>query len=125
MRTPYLGLGLGASSLIEENRFSNTENMAEYLTVSGEPDSIRKNRETLTAEEQMEEFMFLGLRMTKGVSENRFFQLYGADMDEIYGAVISRFVELGLLERTNGRVRLSREGVSVSNAVMSECLLSS
>ena len=46
-------------------------------------------------------------------------------MDEIYGAVISRFVELGLLERTNGRVRLSREGVSVSNAVMSEFLLSS
>ena len=124
MRTPYLGLGLGASSLIEENRFSNTENMGEYLTVSGEPDSIRKNRETLTAEEQMEEFMFLGLRMTKGVSENRFLQLYGADMDEIYGAVIARFVELGLMERANGRVRLSREGVSVSNAVMSEFLLS-
>ncbi len=93
--------------------------------MSGEPDSIRKNRETLTAEEQMEEFMFLGLRMTKGVSENRFLQLYGADMDEIYGAVIARFVELGLMERANGRVRLSREGVSVSNAVMSEFLLSS
>lgn len=125
MRTPYLGLGLGAASLIGEKRFSNTENMDEYLGGSKDPDSIRKNRETLSVREQMEEFMFLGLRMTEGVSENRFFRLFGKSMDEIYGAVIDRFVKLGMMEHADGRVRLSRAGISVSNAVMSEFLLSS
>ena len=124
-RTPYLGLGLGASSLIVETRFSNTESMEEYLKGSGSPECIRKIKETLSVREQMEEFMFLGLRMTEGISESRFLQLFGTDIDEIYGTVIEKFLQLDLLKRTDGRISLSREGVSVSNAVMSEFLLSS
>ena len=122
-RTPYLGLGLGASSLINEQRFSNTTDMNEYLKHCCQPDAIRKNREILTRENQMEEFMFLGLRMTEGISELEFQEKFEVCVDAVYGSVIDKYRRLGLLERKNGRLYLTGEGVSVSNVVMSEFLL--
>ena len=63
-RKDYLGLGLGAASLIGNVRFTNTTDMQEYLEKSGVPEWIRKDREALTEKDEMAEFMFLGLRMT-------------------------------------------------------------
>ena len=51
--------------------------MKEYLSMSGEPDKIRRERTVLTRREEMEEFMILGLRMTEGVSEQAFWQQFG------------------------------------------------
>lgn len=70
-RTEYLGLGLGASSLYGENRFSNTRDMQEYLGFSGNTERIRKDVLKLSLKDQIEEFMYLGLRMTEGISEIR------------------------------------------------------
>ena len=67
-RKNYLGLGLGASSLLDNRRYSNTENLREYTECAGQPEKIRKNTEHLTEEEQMEEFIFLGLRKMNGIS---------------------------------------------------------
>ena len=71
-RKDYLGLGLGAASLVGRERFTNTSDMSEYLENSGNLEKIRTDRETLTREDEMGEFMFLGLRMTKGVSKKDF-----------------------------------------------------
>ena len=71
-RKDYLGLGLGAASLIGNERFTNTRDMQEYLENSGGPERIRKDREVLTEKDEMAEFMFLGLRMTEGVSKAEF-----------------------------------------------------
>ena len=68
-RLEYLGFGLGASSLYGGMRFSNTHQMQEYLKESRNPDQIRKDVTVLSRNEQIEEFMFLGLRMTEGISE--------------------------------------------------------
>lgn len=56
-RKNYLGLGLGASSLLDNRRYSNTENLREYTECAGQPED-QKNTEHLTEEEQMEEFIF-------------------------------------------------------------------
>ena len=71
-RTEYLGIGLGAASLFEGRRFHNTVDMKEYLADSGRPGAIRKDMEILTRQDEEEEYMFLGLRMTEGVSGTRF-----------------------------------------------------
>lgn len=74
-------------------------------------------------EDEMAEFMFLGLRMTEGVSKKEFRENFGREMEEIYGEVLDKYIRLGLLMENDGRIFLSRKGIHVSNAVMSEFLL--
>ena len=122
-RKDYLGLGLGAASLLGMERFSNTADMQEYLKNSSAPEKIRKNRELLTREDEMAEFMFLGLRMTQGVSKKEFQEYFGTAIENIYGEVLKKYKKQGLLLEESGRIFLSREGIHVSNAVMAEFLL--
>ena len=94
-RREYLGLGIGAASLIGNCRFRNGDSLTAYLD---DPLGIREEMQELSAEEQMEEFMFLGLRMTEGVSAAGFEAVFGKRMEEVYGAVIERNIRDGLLE---------------------------
>lgn len=77
----------------------------------------------LTPQEQMEEFMFLGLRLTEGVDLEEFRQYFGKNADEIYGKQMRTFVEQGLMEREGPRLKLTPRGIDVSNAVFAEFLL--
>lgn len=122
-RKDYLGLGLGAASLLGKERFSNISDMQEYLKNSSAPEKIRKNRELLTREDEMAEFMFLGLRMTQGVSKKEFQEYFGTAIENIYGEVLKKYKKQGLLLEESGRIFLSREGIHVSNAVMADFLL--
>ncbi|MGI6010636.1 MAG: radical SAM family heme chaperone HemW [Ruminococcus sp.] len=122
-RTPYRGFGLGAASLIEEERFSNTSEMQEYLRECKRPELLMRNREKLNRQAQMEEFMFLGLRMRRGVEKKKFEETFGCSLEEIYGKVIARYCGLGLMEETKERVFLTFQGISVSNVIMSDFLL--
>lgn len=122
-RKEYLGLGLGAASLWGNQRFSNTSDFSEYLNDSGSPEKIRENRETLSLEEEMSEFMFLGLRMTEGVSKAEFQESFGTPIESVYGKVLDKYKSVGLLEEKEGRIFLTRAGIHVSNGVMAEFLL--
>lgn len=124
-RTPYLGLGLGAASLMGEERFSNTRNMEEYLCLSRDGDfleRIRKERCLLSRKDQMAEFLFLGLRMTQGISLARFREEFSAEVLDIYGPVVKKYREMGLLLLEEGRLFLSRRGIHVSNVIMADFL---
>lgn len=122
-RKEYLGLGLGASSLWGNQRFSNTSDFSAYLKDSGSPEKIRENRETLSLEDEMSEFMFLGLRMTEGVSKAEFLESFGTPIESVYGKVLDKYKNMGLLEENEGRIFLTRAGIHVSNGVMAEFLL--
>ncbi len=122
-RMEYLGLGLGAASLLGNRRFSNTDSMEEYLKNSGSPEKIRKNQENLSTYDEMAEFMFLGLRMTEGISVKRFQECFGVSIEKIYGKVIDGYKKQGLLIEKNGRIFLSRPGIHVSNTIMADFLL--
>ena len=122
-RKEYLGLGLGAASLWGNQRFSNTPDFSLYLNNSGFPEKIRGDRETLSLEAEMSEFMFLGLRMTKGVSKAEFLEGFGVPMESVYGKVLDKYKRVGLLEEKEGRIFLTRAGIHVSNGVMAEFLL--
>lgn len=123
-RISYLGMGLGAASLIDGNlRYQNTCVMEEYLRDSVDPKKLFREEQILSSQEEMEEFMFLGLRMTEGIREEDFSEYFGCSIDKIYGEKIEKHQKLGLLERKDGRVRLTRRGISVSNQVFVDFLL--
>lgn len=114
-RKEYLGLGLGAASLIGEKRFSNTRDMGLYLEghAGGET-------ELLTVRDQMEEFMFLGLRKTEGISPEDFGRKFGKTLSEVYGEQIRNLERQGLLEVCGDRIRLTERGIDISNYVFAE-----
>lgn len=122
-RTDYLGIGLGASSLIDNTRFKNTDDLTFYMEHADDPDEIRKNVEKLSVKEQMEEFVFLGLRKMEGVSTSDFEKTFGKTMEECYGEQIQRLMQQGLLEQKDSRLMLTRQGIDVSNYVFAEFLM--
>lgn len=128
--TDYLGIGLGASSLAAGQRFSVIREMERYLNLS--EDELKaglqyENRENLTEQEKMEEFMFLGLRLTEGVSAENFRLRFGKNIEQIYGGTFGKLMEEGLIEMTGNKdgrkYRLTGLGLDVSNCVLSEFLL--
>ena len=122
-RQDYLGFGLGASSLYGKERFANTADMKKYLENSKNPEKIREKEPSLTGEDEMAEFMFLGLRMTKGISKADFQRCFGCTIESVYGEVLEKYESMELLLEKDGRIFLSREGIHVSNSIMAEFLL--
>lgn len=125
-RGNYVGFGIGAASMVDNVRYSNTRDIKSYINHFG---SIKENIQKLSMKEQMEEFMFLGLRMMDGVSEEEFLKTFGSSIDWIYPGIVESFCRKGLLkrERNQGtgehRIFLTRRGIDVSNIVMAEFLL--
>lgn len=122
--TDYFGFGVGASSYIKGTRYHNVEEKQEYIECITNKKEVRRDIEVLTKQEQMEEFMFLGLRLTKGVSKKEFEKRFKIPMEEVYADVLKKHELEGLLDITNDTVRLTEEGLDVSNYVMSDFILS-
>lgn len=123
IRRDYLGFGIGAASLIGNVRFQNGRDLNAYLA---HPLACREEQQSLTTQEQMEETMFLGLRLIRGVSYPEFARCYGQTLEEVYGEVIARNVADGLLtvreDETGRRLMLTGRGLDVSNYVMAQFL---
>ena len=119
-RKEYLGIGLGSASLINNTRYSNTTDLKKYIKDAKQPDTIQENIQVLSRQEQMEEFMFLGLRKMEGVSESEFEKCFGVSIDEVYGKQLEGFIKKGLLERKDGWIRLTRQGIDISNYIFAE-----
>ncbi len=120
-RTDYVGFGVGAASLFQGARFHNEEQLQQYIE---QPLGCRTEVSVLNREEQMEEFMFLGLRLTAGVMEEEFMRQFGVGLRELYGEVIEKNRADGLLDWNSGRLFLTEKGLDVSNYVMAQFLLS-
>mgnify|MGYP003276272964 FL=1 len=121
-RKNYLGLGLGASSLMGNVRYHNTEDWKEYIANAKNLQKIQKDVETLTVEEQMEEFIFLGLRKMQGISEQKFQEAFQKSIWECYSENIRKVMEKGLLDKRDGNLYLTEKGIDISNYVFAEIL---
>lgn len=119
-RENYRGFGLGASSLINEVRFHNTEDIRKYQNRV----FSREDEEFLSREAQMEEFMFLGLRLMRGISVENFEEKFHISYEKIYGEISRELEAKKMLRRENGRIFLTERGIDISNYVLSEFLLS-
>lgn len=122
-RKEYLGLGLGSASMINNTRFSNERDIEVYIKNMEEGESVNRDITQVSVEEQMEEYVFLGLRMTSGISIKGFEKLFAKTMHEIYFEQITDSVEDGLLEIVGDSLRLTKKGIDLSNTVMAKFLL--
>ncbi|MBO5484125.1 MAG: oxygen-independent coproporphyrinogen III oxidase [Lachnospiraceae bacterium] len=128
----YLGVGLGASSYLHQHRFSNQTRIGEYKKYVQKLEQSERWTEWEFAElspvnrqMQMEEFMFLGLRMQQGISKKEFKRRFGVDIDIVYGDVFKRLFQDNLLagDGFHDRIYLTNRGIDLSNMVLAEFLL--
>jgi len=118
----YLGFGAGAHSYMADVRYSNIENIKDYIKSILERKSAVKEKIKLTKQDRMAEFMFLGMRMTKGVCDKDFKKRFGISLFEIYKKVIQKYLKEGLIEIDNECVKLTERGIDVSNVIFEEFL---
>lgn len=121
-RVEYLGIGAGSSSLIKGERFDHIRDRKAYIEKIRNGELILIDREILSVESQMEEFMYLGLRKIEGVSRTDFQNYFGKNVDDVYGEILDKLEEEQLLEFSGDRIRLTHRGMDVSNCVLAEFL---
>ncbi len=118
-RDNYVGFGIGAASLIQNSRFANSDNIQEYINNP----LATPQKHLLSKEEQIEEFMFLGLRLVEGVKKEEFYSTFGIPIEDIYGEIISKNISNNLLLDKDDHISLTSKGLDISNYVMSQFLL--
>lgn len=110
-RVDYLGLGLGAASLLGNIRKSNQTELSEYLKGNFEGEE-----EVLDEVSAMEEYFFLGLRKMQGVDWTPY--------REQYQKTVEKLMAEKLIELDGDCIRLTELGIDVSNFVLAEFLTS-
>ena len=115
----YIGVGASAHSYYQGQRSSNTCNMDSYISASG-----IKHEEEITpdSEDKRYEFAMLKLRLKDGFSLSEYEERFGTSFLKDKEEVIEKFVDLGLLDVSNGMIRLTEEGFYVSNTILVEIL---
>lgn len=121
-RVEYLGIGLGAASLIDNVRYSNERDLKTYMNSCNQGKTVRVEEEKLCIESQMEEFMFLGLRKIKGVETLAFEKQFQVKLEEVYQSQLEELCKQKLLQVDQYTVALTEKGIDVSNYVLSEFL---
>ncbi|OQA10472.1 MAG: Oxygen-independent coproporphyrinogen-III oxidase 1 [Firmicutes bacterium ADurb.Bin373] len=120
LNQPYLGLGPAAHSLIKGVRFANDISLAGYSDMLSREEYPVENRTRLTAADEISETMFLGLRLTAGVDLNQFYRRFGRRAEDIYRNEIAGLIQKGLLEISEGSLRLTTKGLPLANVVFRE-----
>lgn len=116
---PYLGLGLGASSYLDGCRFTVNPDMKQYLE---EKPGMFADIEKLTKKDMEEEFFYVGLRMTAGVSLSEFERRFGISAKEVYPGLMETFVKEKAARFEGDRFVLTDYGLDVSNYIMVQFL---
>ena len=118
-----MGFGLGASSYLGGRRFSNPKDKQEYWEYARNAYHHYKETPPQTEKATMEEFMFLGLRMMRGVSTREFEEKFHVPFQQVYGEAAQKLLAQGLLEEDGSWLRLTDRGIDVSNQVFVQFLL--
>jgi oxygen-independent coproporphyrinogen III oxidase len=121
----YIGCGAGAHSYYEGLRYSNSSSIEKYIKKIEECGAAAEGKHLNTVEDELEEFIFMGLRMNRGISMDEFSIRFQKDIFDIYGTAIKKFIKNGLLVIKDNRLFLSRRGMEVSNSIMCEFILTS
>lgn len=119
----WLGVGSAASSYMDGERFTNFSKIESYIEKIESDESPREEDSQNTVAENVEEFMFMGLRLIEGISEDEFEKRFNKTVDSYYADILKKFISQGLLKRESRRIYLTEKGIEYSNMVMSEMLL--
>ena len=118
----YIGLGTSAHSYLNKKRYSNTNNIEEYIKNIQE-NNISKNitiHEEQTEESTMNEYMLLGLRMIQGININEFKQKFKTDPTIKYKKLLEKLQKENLIHITKTSIKLTKQGIDFGNIVWEE-----
>jgi len=114
----WIGFGCGAHSTRGGERWKNVAATGEYIDRVTRAETPALERRVMTSDERLEDAMFTGLRLTKGVDMADVGDRYRADVWARFGPGLQPFVDARVLVRDGNRLRLTREGMLVANEVM-------
>lgn len=109
----YIGIGLGASGYIGKKRYTNTKNLARYLSFDW-----GRSEETLSKESELEDYFLTNLRLDDGFSLADFEKRFGFSFMDRYKDVFERESKLGLLTLKDGRLFASDRGIEILDSVL-------
>ncbi|GAG65294.1 unnamed protein product [marine sediment metagenome] len=117
---PYLGIGAGAYSFIRGYRYMNFKDPARYIKEVMNDKLPIDDGEKLSLRKRMIETIILGLRTKDGVSYKKYKKRFGVDLNDIFPQQIKKLVNLGLLQKDNYKIKLTKKGVFLANTVFRE-----
>jgi oxygen-independent coproporphyrinogen-3 oxidase len=119
----YIGCGAASHSYSDGFRYRNEENVEKYIEkMNVECSAVVEKRKNLFKDD-VEEFMFMGLRKNEGISKSEFIQRFNKDIHSVYGKVISKYISTGFIKESDDNISLTFEGIELSNVIMAEFLL--
>ncbi|AXH53237.1 radical SAM family heme chaperone HemW [Clostridium perfringens] len=119
----WIGVGSAAASYINGKRIKNISSVEEYINSINEKGEAVEEIITNSKNDNMEEFMFMGLRKINGIDENEFKKRFSMNINDVYGEILNKYIDEGLLIRESGRIFLSEKGIEISNIIMADFLL--
>ena len=114
----YLGFGVAAYSDFGGERFGNSRDIEAYI--AGQ--DITEEKGTPGRAERISEYVMLRFRLCEGVDASVFEKRFGVSFWEAYGKKLAPFLSAGLVCQEGNRYFFSREGMLVSNTILSEIL---
>ncbi|EPB8188464.1 radical SAM family heme chaperone HemW [Clostridium perfringens] len=119
----WIGVGSAAASYINGKRIKNISSVEEYINSINEKGEAVEEIINNSKNDNMEEFMFMGLRKINGIDENEFKNRFSMNINDVYGEILNKYIDEGLLIRESGRIFLSEKGIEISNVIMADFLL--
>ncbi|MET1247565.1 radical SAM family heme chaperone HemW [Sporolactobacillus sp. STCC-11] len=120
----YYGIGAGAHGYWNSMRYANAGPVKKYIDRVRERGNGRVSEHPVTVTEKMEEEMFLGLRLMKGVGIKHFKEKFGESIEHVYGEQIAQLMKQELLTERDGRLAMTQKGIFLGNNVFEAFLIS-
>lgn len=116
----YVGLGVSASGFLNERRYNNLCELDKYEEIIHSGKKPIEWEEKLSIKDEIEENIFLGLRMNEGIKFKDFYEKYNLDFEEDYKIEIDKLKKMELIETNDEGMRLTQKGREISNSVFVE-----
>ena len=118
----YIGIGASAHSYRDITRYSNTENIEEYIENVNNGNFNRNKiiHEIQKEDDAKKEFMLLGLRKIKGVDINLFKNKFGDNPIYLFRNELKKLTDERLLIIDDNNIRLTNKGLDLANLVWEE-----
>jgi len=114
----YIGVGAGASSYLNGERFKNTNLPSNYIREIKAKQNAIETRERLEPIQAMGETLMLGLRLLKGVSVDAFERRFKVSFQKVYGKILDPLLNQELITFNQNRIALSRKGLFLADSVI-------
>lgn len=116
---PFVGLGTGAHSWDGVRRYAHDRSFRGYLADPSPRLEVPPEAQDLS----FDTALIMGLRrVDEGIDPLEFKERFGLDPFEVHAVALGKFLEEGLLERADGRLRLTAEAIPLANVVFAELL---